>query len=334
MHRTVGLAQADTLTALGRGPVGRPRDHHHRIAVEVADRVVGEVGVDVGLAAEFLEEGDVGVESGATVGQREVFRTDAHDHGLQTGTTQRGLRFGVDVHGGARHGDHAVDDRRHEEVHPRRADEPGDECVDRAVVQFRRRGELLEHTVLQDSDTIPHRHRLDLVVGDIDGRGAQTPLQGRDLGTGLNAEFGVEVRQRFVHAEDLRFANDGPPHGDTLPLATRQLRRLAVEEVGQVEQPRGLGDLALALVGGHAAHLQRETHVLPDGLVGVQRVVLEDHRDVAVLGCDADHVVATDPDLTGVDLFESGEHAQGGGLARARRSDEDHELTVVDVQVQ
>ena len=34
--------------------------------------------------------------------------------------------------------------------------------------------DLLQDAVLEDSDTIAERHRLDLVVRDVDGRDAQT----------------------------------------------------------------------------------------------------------------------------------------------------------------
>jgi hypothetical protein len=56
--------------------------------------------------------------------------------------------------------------------------------------------------------------------------------------------------------------------------------------------------------------------------VRVEGVVLEDHGDVAVLGRQVGDVAVTDEDLAAVDLFEAGEHAQGGGLATSRGADE------------
>ena len=143
-------------------------------------------------------------------------------------------------------------------------------------------------------------------------------LQRGDLGAGLHAQFGVEVRQRLVHAEHLRLTHDGAAHRDALTLTAGQLGGLAVQELGEVEDLGGLLDLLAPLVGGHAAQLQREAHVLGDGLVRVQRVVLEHHRDVAVLGRHPDHVLAADLDAALVDVLESGEHPQRGALAGAR----------------
>jgi hypothetical protein len=47
----------------------------------------------------------------------------------------------------------------------------------------------------------------------------------------LHAQLGVQVRQRFVEQEDLGVLDDGPPDGDPLALAARQMRGLAVKVV-------------------------------------------------------------------------------------------------------
>jgi hypothetical protein len=117
-----------------------------------------------------------------------------------------------------------------------------------------------------------------------------------------------------------------------MPLAAGQGLRLAVEEVEQVEQPSGLFDAGPALLLADTGHLEREGHVLGDGHVGVERVVLEDHRDVAVLGREVGDVAVPDVDRAGGHLFQAGEHPQRGGLAAAGGSDEDHELAVLDLE--
>ena len=66
----------------------------------------------------------------------------------------------------------------------------------------------------------------------------------------------------------------------------------------------------------------------------VERVVLEDHGDVAVLRRDVGHVALADEDAPLVDLLEAGEHAQGGGLSASGGADEDEELAVGDLEVE
>ena len=67
---------------------------------------------------------------------------------------------------------------------------------------------------------VPIRHCLALVVGNVDRRNPQPPLQSRDFGTCLHPQLGVQIAQRFVHEEELGLANDGAAEGDTLTLAT------------------------------------------------------------------------------------------------------------------
>ena len=81
-----------------------------------------------------------------------------------------------------------------------------------------------------------------------------------------------------------------------------------------------------------AAQLQREAHVVAHAHVRVQRVVLEHHRDVAVLGRPVVHDLVADAQLAVGDVLEPGDHPQRGRLAAARRADEDDELAVLDLE--
>ncbi len=115
--------------------------------------------------------------------------------------------------------------------------------------------------------------------------------------------------------------------------------------MGQVvhllRQPDELQDgrhLGLDDVLGAADDLEREGDVLPDRLVGKQLEVLEDAPDVAPQirhppPAEATDVLAGDEDLALVGLFFFVEQAQEGRLPRSRRSDEEHELTLLDVAV-
>jgi hypothetical protein len=68
--------------------------------------------------------------------------------------------------------------------------------------------------------------------------------------------------------------------------------------------------------------------------VRVERVALEDHGDIAVARWDVvDDAVADQHDAFG-DLLEAGDHSESGRLAAPRRSDEDHELAVGDLQIE
>src|SRR5205823_7104535 len=67
--------------------------------------------------------------------------------------------------------------------------------------------------------------------------------------------------------------------------------------------------------------------------VRVERVILEDHRDVALLGRNPVNDPAANRDLAFADLLETRDHAQQRRLAAARRSDQHAEFAVGDVDV-
>src|SRR5258706_15125136 len=78
--------------------------------------------------------------------------------------------------------------------------------------------------------------------------------------------------------------------------------------------------------------MEGKTHVGRDRHVRVERVALEHHGDVAVLGIEVVDDPAVDGDRAAADVLEAGEHAQQRRLAAARGPDQHHELTVGDVQ--
>ena len=118
----------------------------------------------------------------------------------------------------------------------------------RARVELLGRPDLLEHARAHDRDPVAHRHRLDLVVRDVDRRRPEPVLEPHDLRARLHAQRRVEVRERLVHQERRRLAHDRAPERDALALAARELLRLALEQVAHLEDlrrvPHPLVDLA------------------------------------------------------------------------------------------
>ena len=224
-------------------------------------------------------------------------------------------------------------DRDFREVHRRRADEAGDEAVRRAVVELERLADLLHDAVLHHHDAVAERHRLDLVVSDVNGGGLQPDVQALELHAHLHAQLRVEVRQRLVEQEHLRMAHDGAPDRDALPLPAGELARLAVEQRLDAQHGGRLTHAARDLVLRVAAHLQAEGHVVEHGLVRIERIVLEHHGDVALHRRQVVHHALADPHFAGSDLLEPRHHAQRRRLAAARGPDQDQELLVADLEV-
>ncbi len=164
-------------------------------------------------------------------------------------------------------------------------------------------------------------------------------MPSRDCSAAISARICTRsFASRFESGSSIRKTlgspDDRAAHRDALALAARELAGLALEVRLEAEQLRDLARALLALGLRHLRDAQRERDVRGDGEVRIERVVLEDHRDVALLRRQVGDVAVADEDRAGVDLLEPGEHAQRRRLARARRADEDEELAVLDLEVE
>src|SRR5262245_55794535 len=112
----------------------------------------------------------------------------------------------------------------------RDADEAGDELGVRMLVDLGRRPDLLDLPVVEDRDAVAHRERFLLVVRHVDERDADLLLDPLQLGLHPLPELEVERAERFVEQQDLWAVDDRASERDPLPLAARQLGRLARHE--------------------------------------------------------------------------------------------------------
>ena len=171
-----------------------------------------------------------------------------------------------------------------EEVHGRGTDETGDEEIGGVLVKVYRRGHLLEPAVLHHGDPVAERHGLDLIVGYIDHRRAEAGVEPGDFGAHLEAGLGVKIREGLIEQEHPGLADEGAAKRNPLPLAAGERGGFAIEAGGEVEDLRGILDALGDLCPWKMPELQPEGHVVIDRHVGIKRVVLEYHRDIAVLG--------------------------------------------------
>ena len=166
------------------------------------------------------------------------------------------------------------------------------------------------------------------------GGHARLALQRRDLGTHVDPELRVQVRQRLVHEERLRVAHQRPTQRDPLALPAGQLARLAVEQTVQLEAPRRLLHLRPHLGPRHLARLEPEGEVPVHRHLRVERIVLEHHRHVAPARRQPLHLAAADGDAPRAHGLEAGQQPQRRRLPAAGRPDQHHELPAGDVERQ
>ena len=133
------------------------------------------------------------------------------------------------------------------------------------------------------------------------GRDAGLVLHFLDLLAGLQAKPRVQVGQRFVQQEHLGHLDQRAGDGDPLLLTAGQLTGFPVPVVPDLHQPHGrfrflqhllLGEFVLSL-----QILQREQDVLQNGQVRIQRVILKDQPDAALLRRHLGHVLFSEQHL-------------------------------------
>ena len=200
------------------------------------------------------------------------------------------------------------------------------------MVDVLRSVHLLDDALTEHGDAIGHAHRLDLVVRDIDERPAEVALEPLQLCAHLEAEQGVECGQGLVEQERARVPDERAPERDPLTLAARQLRRLALEQVLDMELGRCLADSPRDLGLRHLRLPEGERQVVVDRLVGVKSEVLEHDRDVPVPRIDVRDALAVEVDVALVRPLETDDRSQQRGLAGTGGAEDREELPVRDLQ--
>ena len=146
-----------------------------------------------------------------------------------------------------------------------------------------------------------------------------------------DAKLRVEVRERLVHQEGRGLAHDRAAERDALSLAAGELLRLPLQQRLEAEDLGGASDALLDLGLRRPLVAQAEREVVVHRHVRVERVRLEDHRDVASAGREVVDDALADEDPPVRQLLQAGEHPQRGRLAATGWADEDEELAVGDL---
>ena len=289
----------------------------------------------------FLERDHARHPASRPVGERSGLRPHADDDfavpiGHESGVFQRQSRWQGDARAGKLELDPLPGPAQlaGQQIERRRADEGGDEEIDRSVVKLPRRAHLLQDPVAHHRDPVGHRHRLDLIVRHIDRRDARGPLQPGDLDPHLTAQAGVEIGERLVHQKRPGVTHQRPSHRDALALSSRELARAAREQRLKLEHRRRFADAGFDQRARLLADLERESQVLGDAEVGIERIALEDHRDVAQARRQVIGERAADREHALGDRLEPSDHAQRRRFAAPGRSDQNQEFAVLDLQIE
>ena len=228
--------------------------------------------------------------------------------------------------------DRAAGEPGAEEVHRRAADEAGHEACSPGGCRARSgRVDLLDDAAVEHGHALAERHRLDLVVRDVQRRHTELAVELHDLRAHLHAQLRVEVGERLVHQERRRVADDRAAHRHPLALAARELRAACARGARRSRVPRPrLDPPRAARPCAASASAAGSRCCRTRSCAGRARSSGRPSRRRARRGSSVVDDAAADEDLVRRrDLLEPGDHPQRRRLPAARRADEDHELAVV-----
>ena len=169
-------------------------------------------------------------------------------------------------------------------------------------------------------------------MGHVDEGRRQTLVQLLDLDAHVRPQLGIKRRERLVEEKHRRVAHDRPSQCNPLALASRELMRLAVEELLDPQQRGRIANPLVDLAAGHLGHLQGKGNIPVDRHVRIERDALKDHRNVALVGRQMLHGLAIEENTTGRQPVETGDHVQSRCLAAAGRPQQNNELLILDIQ--
>ena len=169
-------------------------------------------------------------------------------------------------------------------------------------------------------------------MGDVDEGDVHLALETFELELHLFAQFEVQRAEGFVQQQHARLVDQAARNGHALLLPARKLVDAAALEAFQADDLQHFQHFGADLAFRRLFQPQAKGDVLEHIEMREQRVFLEHRVDRALVGRQVGDVLAIKKDIARFWGDEPGDHAQGRGLAAARRAEEGHELLVVNVE--
>ena len=157
-------------------------------------------------------------------------------------------------------------------------------------------------------------------------------MNAEDFLSHLQAQFGIEIRQRLIEQQQIRPNHQRPREGHALLLPTRKLVGHLLRPLLHLHNGQSFGYARLFLGRAQGAHFQAVNDILRNSEMGPERVILEYHAGVAAMRRHVIHWSVSKENLAAIRLIEACDQAQQGRLAAARRPKQKEKLLRTDFQ--
>ena len=156
----------------------------------------------------------------------------------------------------------------------------------------------------------------------------------------LLAQVRVETGKRLVKQHDIRIDRKGPGQSHPLFAAAGQIGRALVGHIQQVGRTQGVFGPFVDFIRRKVSNLQRKSDIViyrqmrPDGKGLKYHAEIALFRWQVIIALGTGKQTIADVYLSFTQILESGNHAQGGGFAAARRAKHREAFTFFNFQVQ
>src|SRR5262245_7460343 len=212
------------------------------------------------------------------------------------------------------------------------ADKVGYKTSCRTFVNIFRSADLVELAPMENPNAVAHRHRLVLIVSDVDRCHSARLMQKSSRCARFLAQFSVEVRQRFVQEQQLGTDHQGAREGDALLLASGKLVNSRLFQTSKLYFFERRGNTPEHFFTRNLSNLQSKCDILGNSQVRKQSIVLEDKTDIAAVRwivCDVDVI---EKDSPAGRLFKACNHAKRRRFSAPGGAKESKELSLFDLQ--
>jgi hypothetical protein len=165
------------------------------------------------------------------------------------------------------------------------------------------------------------------------GRG-QFILESLQLTSHMQPQLSIQIGEGLIHQENSRLTDNGSCQGNSLPLASRQLFWPSLQKRENPKQVCNLLDSTGDFSARHFANFKGVSDVLFDRHVWIERIALENHGHVPVLGRHLVNACVPNKNVTAGGFFEACQHSQGRGFSATGWPEQHQKLSGFNLQVQ
>ena len=192
---------------------------------------------------------------------------------------------------------------------------------------------LFDPPAMHHHDPVGDMHGLLLIMGHEQGGNAGLFLNFNQICPHRDAQFCVEITERFIKQQNPRTIDQSPGNRDTLLLTAGKLSRHPLAKTVKTDQTESLIHPAFDFVSRKLPDPQSESNILKSRHMRKQRIGLENHPGITFAGRLADDGVALDPDVTAIRIEKTRNHAECRCLATTGRPQQTHQLSLRNLQV-